>query len=90
VADEVWSIDFSVGHVADGTSLDLAGDAVPPTLKYQTALEEDVPWKVGLEEVGTQSLTLCLVREVGGPSYQRVPCGPTVERVTQGQAEEGA
>jgi len=82
-------MDFSVGHVADGTSLNLAGDAVPPTLKHETTLVEDLPWEMGLEELGAQSLTLCLVLGVGGPSYQRVPCGLTVERVTQGHAEEG-
>ena len=46
--------------------------------------------EMGPEEVGAQSLSLCLAHEVEGPSYQRVPCGPTVELVTQGHVEEGA
>ena len=71
-----------MGHVAEGISLDLAGDAVPPTLKLPTVLMEDVPWKTGPEEVEAQSLTLCLALGAEGPSYQRVPCGPAVELVT--------
>ena len=45
---------FSAGHVADGLSLDLVGDAVPSILKLQTVLVEDVMWKMGLEEAGAQ------------------------------------
>jgi len=43
VGVEAWSMDFLVGHVAEGTSLNLAGDVMPPTMKQQTALVEDVP-----------------------------------------------
>jgi len=89
VGVEAWSMDFLVGHVAEGTSLDLAGDVMPPTMKQRTALVEDVPWKMGLEEVGAQLLTLCLVLVVEDPSYQRVPCGPIMELATQGHAEGG-
>ena len=56
VGDEKWSMDpgagetFSLGHAAEGISLDLVGDVVPFTV-----LVEDVTWKMDLEEAGARS-----------------------------------
>lgn len=65
---------FTVGHVAEGTSLDLVEDVVPLQQRVRTVHGEDETLKMGLAEVEVR----WPASAVEEPSYQKDPCGPLV------------